>query len=46
MDLIVTLDEGRFQPQVTMLLGASVFRYRILSIPQVEESTCSRKALR
>jgi hypothetical protein len=32
MDLIVTLDEGTFQPQVTILLAASVFHYRILSI--------------
>jgi imidazole glycerol phosphate synthase subunit HisF len=37
VDLIVTLDEGRFQPKVTILLAASVFHYRILSIRQVKE---------
>jgi hypothetical protein len=37
VDVIVTVSEGRFQPQTTILPAASVFHYRPLSSLEAKE---------
>jgi hypothetical protein len=43
VDLIVTLDEGRFQPKATVLLAVSVFHYRIFGPTKDYECNCGRR---